>query len=62
MSWQHVNCDFTSPVGRGRRAAPGEGPLFIDRAHSLTPTLSPRERGQTADAAALGINTGKGDL
>jgi hypothetical protein len=35
---------FTSPVGRGRRAAPGEGVRTIDRYYPLTPTLSPWER------------------
>ena len=36
---------FTSPIGRGRRAAPGEGLRSIDRPYPLTPTLSPWERG-----------------
>jgi len=37
---------FTSPIGRGRRVAPGEGLRRIDRPYPLTPTLSPWEREQ----------------
>src|ERR1019366_6694044 len=39
---------FPSPIGRGRRAAPGEGLRSIDRPYPLTPTLSPWERGPTS--------------
>jgi len=35
---------FTSPIGRGRRVAPGEGLRPIENPYALTPTLSPRER------------------
>jgi hypothetical protein len=53
---------FTSPIGRGRRAAPGEGLRSIDRPYLLTPTLSLRERGRNAVAAALIVGSGKGVL
>src|SRR5882757_8564675 len=39
---------FTSPFGRGRRVAPGEGLRTNERPYPLTPTLSPWERGRTA--------------
>ena len=42
---------FTSPFGRGRREAPGEGLRPHDRPYPLTPTLSPWERGRTSVAA-----------
>jgi hypothetical protein len=42
---------FTSPVGRGRCVAPGEGLRSIDRPYPLTPTLSPWERGRTVVVA-----------
>jgi hypothetical protein len=35
---------FTSPMGRGRRVAPGEGLEPIESSYPLTPTLSPWER------------------
>src|SRR5258708_1040381 len=35
---------FTSPRGRGRRVAPGEGLRSIDRPCPLTPALSHRSR------------------
>ena len=47
---------FTSPIGRGRRVAPGEGLRSIDRPYPLTPTLSPWERGRTAAAAVSVVN------
>jgi hypothetical protein len=34
----------TSPIGRGRRAAPGEGLQPVENPYALTPTLSPWER------------------
>jgi hypothetical protein len=45
---------FTSPTGRGRRVAPGEGLQPTDRPYPLTPTLSPWERGCTWVAERLG--------
>ena len=39
---------FTSLIGRGRRAAPGEGLRSIDGPYPLTPALSPWERGRSA--------------
>ena len=41
---------LTSPIGRGRRVAPGEGLRSIDRPYPLTPALSRWERERTADA------------
>jgi hypothetical protein len=35
-----VGIDLTSPKGRGRRVAPGEGLRSNDRPYPLTPTLS----------------------
>ena len=46
----------TSPTGRGRRVAPGEGLRSIDKPYALTPTLSPPERGRTWGAERLGIS------
>src|SRR6266403_4864363 len=43
-----VRVVFASPVGRGRRVAPGEGLSPNDRPYPLTPALSPWERGWTA--------------
>jgi hypothetical protein len=43
---------FTSPIGRGRRVAPGEGLRSIDRPYPLTPW----ERGRTAAAAVSVVN------
>src|ERR1700733_13636741 len=43
---------ITSPIGRGRRAAPGEGLQPNDKPYALTPTLSPRERERAAVFAA----------
>jgi hypothetical protein len=51
---------LTSPMGRGRRAAPGEGLFSIDRPYPLTPALSPWERGHTAVVATLMIGSGTG--
>jgi len=42
---------FTSPMGRGRREAPGEGVQSIEIPYSLTPALSPWEREHTSVAA-----------
>ena len=53
---------FTSPIGRGRRAAPGEGLGFIDKPYPLTPTLSPREREHTAVVAVLIVGSCRGDV
>jgi hypothetical protein len=39
-SKQMYGLSFTSPFGRGRRAAPGEGLRPHDRPYPLTPTLS----------------------
>src|SRR6202012_4604982 len=44
---------LTSPTGRGRRAAPGEGLRSSEGPYPLTPTLSPWERGRTVLAATL---------
>ena len=49
---------FTSPIGRGRREAPGEGLRPNERAYLLTPTLSPWERGL---AAVVAIHMAKQD-
>jgi hypothetical protein len=49
---------FTSPLGRGRRAAPGEGFSPNVRAYPLTPTLSPWERGCAAVAVTASIKQG----
>jgi hypothetical protein len=38
---------LTSPIGRGRRVAPGEGLQSNDKPYPLTPTLSPWERGRS---------------
>ena len=53
---------FTSPMGRGRREAPGEGLFSIDRPYPLTPALSPWERERTAVAAAPIVVFGKGEF
>jgi hypothetical protein len=47
---------LTSPMGRSRRAAPGEGLFSIDRPYPL----SPWERGHTAVVATLMIGSGTG--
>jgi hypothetical protein len=51
---------FTSPIGRGRREAPGEGFRPNERPYPLTPTLSPRERGLAAVVVAALIKQGFG--
>ena len=53
---------FTSPIGRGRRTAPGEALHSIDRPYPLTPTLSPWEREQAAVAAAYRFDSGRGEV
>jgi hypothetical protein len=47
---------FTSPMGRGRRVAPGEGLRRIDRPYPLTPTLS-RSKSDSSDFDNLGCPT-----
>ena len=48
---------FTPPIGRGRRVAPGVGLRPIDKPYPLTPTLSPWERGRTWVMERLETNT-----
>src|ERR1700721_2967109 len=51
---------FTSPIGRGRRVAPGEGLRTKDRPYPLTPALSPWEREQTSvDASLVPLTTSR---
>jgi hypothetical protein len=54
--------DLTSPIGRGRRVAPGEGFFSIDEPYPLTPALSPWERERTVDAATLIFISGSGEV
>jgi hypothetical protein len=55
MESKVVGIVFTSSIGRGRRAAPGEGLSSDDRPYPLTPTLSPWERGRTVVAAISNV-------
>jgi hypothetical protein len=46
---------FTSPLGRGRRVAPGEGLCSIEKPYPLAPTLSPWERERTCSRDSAGV-------
>jgi hypothetical protein len=46
---------FPSPMGRGRREAPGKGCCPIDSLEPLTPTLSPWERERSVVSRASSI-------
>ncbi len=52
--------DLTSPMGRGRRVAPGEGFRPIESPYPLTPTLSPWEREHAAVSVTLVVKTDSG--